>query len=94
MYTNQIPDRFILLQNHPNPFNPTTKIRFGLPQAAEVRVEVYNILGEKMATVWNGYLSSGYHSVDFNAANLPSGVYIYQLQAEGFVEVKRMILMK
>lgn len=94
IYTNQIPDRFILLQNHPNPFNPTTKIRFGVPKAAEVRVEVYNILGEKVATVWNGYLAAGYHSVDFNAANLPSGVYIYQLQAEGFVEVKRMILMK
>jgi len=93
-YSNQVPKDFTLLQNYPNPFNPVTYIYFGLPQAEEVHLEVYNALGEKIHVLSSGRKPAGYHRVVFDAGLLPSGVYIYRLQADVFLQVKKMILLK
>jgi len=103
-YSNEIivevaaPEKFVLLQNYPNPFNPSTTIGFSIPHTSNVSVDVFNVVGERVATVMNQTLEAGYHQIDFNASNLPSGTYIYQLKANNqsgtFVEVKKMILMK
>lgn len=91
---NIVPERYVLDQNYPNPFNPETSIRFGLPVAGEVRIEVYNALGERIAVVYQGKKPAGYHEVFFDAGHLPSGVYFYRIQANSFTQVKKMILMK
>jgi len=92
------PENFVLLQNYPNPFNPSTTIGFSIPQTSNVSIDIFNVVGERVATVMNQTLEAGYHQVDFNASNLPSGTYIYQLKANGangtFVETKKMLLMK
>jgi hypothetical protein len=90
----EIPDRFVLMQNYPNPFNPTTRIRFGLPQASDVLIEVYNVLGQKVATLLNARKPAGYHEVEFDASQLGSGLYIYRIKAGNFQQVKKMMLMK
>jgi serine protease len=82
------------LQNHPNPFNPTTEISFGLPTASRVTLEVYNIVGQKVATLVEGYLEAGPHSVTWDASQFSSGVYLYRLQADEMVETRKMVLMK
>ena len=89
-----VPQSYTLYQNYPNPFNPSTTIRFDLPKAAEVNLTVYNILGEKVMTLANGFLEAGYHSVVFNANNLASGTYIYRLQTSNFIQTKKMLLLK
>ncbi len=88
------PTTFALDQNYPNPFNPTTMIRFSLPTASVVTLNVYNTLGEKVVTLLNGQMESGYHQVSFDAANLPSGLYLYEIKAGEFSSIKKMILMK
>lgn len=91
---------FSLNQNSPNPFNPSTNISFELPKNSFVKLAVYDLLGREVAMLTNEIRGQGNHSVVFNASNLPSGVYIYKLQAEpgdgtaGFTQVKRMILVK
>ena len=82
------------MQNYPNPFNPTTSIRFGLPTESNVRLSVFNILGQEVALLVNQTMSAGYHKVDFDASQLTSGLYFYKVQAENFVQVKKMLLMK
>jgi type IX secretion system substrate protein len=89
-----IPDRFEMKQNYPNPFNPTTVIEFAVPQESKVLLEVFNILGERFATLVNEVKTPGYYNVNFDAGLLSSGFYIYRIQAEDFVEVKKMILLK
>ena len=93
------PSVFSLEQNYPNPFNPSTKINFNLTVDSKVSLKVYNILGQEVANLVNGQISAGFHTVDFNAANLASGIYLYRLQATGtngqnFTAVKKMILTK
>lgn len=88
------PTTFALDQNYPNPFNPATVIRFSLPTASVVTLNVYNTLGEKVVTLLNGAMESGYHQVSFDAANLPSGLYLYEIKAGEFSSIKKMILMK
>jgi plastocyanin len=88
------PDRFNLEQNYPNPFNPSTKIRYDLPQNSHVSVTVFNILGVEIATLINGEESAGQHEINFNAENLPSGIYLYRIQAGTYVQTKKMSLMK
>ena len=88
------PTTFTLDQNYPNPFNPATMIRFSLPTASVVTLTVYNTLGEKVVTLLNGVLESGYHQVSFDAANLPSGLYLYEIKAGEFSSIKKMVLMK
>ncbi|GAB4335348.1 MAG: hypothetical protein Kow0037_15150 [Calditrichia bacterium] len=84
----------MLYQNYPNPFNPVTTIRFGVPKAGEVKIEVYNILGQKVAELLNRKMEPGYHEVRFDDARLGSGIYIYRMQAEKFQAVRKLLLVK
>ncbi len=92
--TTNIPEGFLLKQNYPNPFNPTTKINFDLKNTAFAMLRVYDITGREVRTLVNEKLSAGSYSYDFNASELPSGVYFYQLQTDDFIETKKMILLK
>jgi len=85
---------YSLSQNYPNPFNPKTKISYTVPQTANVTLNVYDILGNEIAVLVNEQKSIGNYEVEFNAINLPNGIYFYRLQAGSFVETKKMILMK
>lgn len=93
-----IPNKYELMQNYPNPFNPATLIRFSLPEDTRLAINVYNLLGEKVATILNEELKAGFHQVNFNTNsagyNLASGMYIYTLESKNFSQVKKMILMK
>jgi len=86
--------QFYLEQNYPNPFNPETHISFGLPYASDVKIEVFDILGNKVATLLDSSRPAGNHTIDFDASNLASGLYLYRIQAGGFVQMKKMVLMK
>ncbi len=88
------PMEFKLAQNHPNPFNPTTRIDFSIPNTMTVSIKVYNSLGEEIAELANRSFSSGNHSVEFNGSNLSSGMYFYTLQADGFSKTMKMMLLK
>ena len=90
----QLPSEFSLSQNYPNPFNPNTVISYQLPVGGDVILKIYDILGNEMSTLVDEYKPAGSYEVEFNATNLPSGVYFYQLRAGSFVETKKMILMK
>ena len=102
--TKPLPAEYVLHQNYPNPFNPTTRIQYDLPEASNVRLSIYNILGQEVKTLVDGYVDAGYQSVEWNSTNnsgtvLPSGVYIYRMQAQSvksgeFHQVKKMILIK
>ena len=81
-------------QNYPNPFNPKTTIRFSIPVETEVRLNVFNALGQEAAEIINGRLKEGYHEVEFDAGSLTSGIYFYRLEADKFVDVKKMIILK
>jgi hypothetical protein len=89
-----IPGSMILNQNYPNPFNPATDITFTVVRNTHVTLEVFDILGQRVATLVDRPMAAGYHETSFNAANLPSGVYIYRLQAGGEVQSRRMTLVK
>jgi hypothetical protein len=90
----KIPEQFKVFQNYPNPFNPVTKISYGLPNASNVSIEIYNAVGQKVETLYKGHKKAGYHEIDFNAANLSSGIYFYRVQAGKFNCVKKMMLIK
>ena len=92
--SGQVPSSFSLGQNYPNPFNPSTKINFSVPFRSEIRMEVHNSLGSRVATLVNEDLEEGNYTVDFSGKSLPSGVYYYTLSAGSFSEVKKMILLK
>jgi photosystem II stability/assembly factor-like uncharacterized protein len=87
-------NNFHLSQNYPNPFNPSTTINFDLPKTSDVRIEVYNITGQKVVTLLNKKMPAGNHQVEFNAQNLSSGVYFYRIEAGEFQDVKKMILLR
>jgi N-acetylneuraminic acid mutarotase len=89
-----LPEDFVLYQNSPNPFNPTTRITFQIPQESYVTLKVFNLLGIEIATLVEGELSAGIHSRVWDAEDIPSGVYVYQLTAAGYTSVKKMVLMK
>jgi len=91
---NQIPDKFGLSQNYPNPFNPSTTIKYSIPKVSFVSLKVYNIVGEEVSVLVSEQINAGFYEIEFDAANLPSGVYFYRLQAGSFVETKKMVLMK
>ncbi|MEI7812176.1 MAG: T9SS type A sorting domain-containing protein [Ignavibacteria bacterium] len=85
---------YALSQNYPNPFNPTTVINYAIPKAGMVTLKVYNILGKEVATLISGNQVQGSYSVEFNASDFPSGMYIYQLKSADFVTSKKMLLVK
>jgi len=89
-----VPTEFALYQNYPNPFNPSTKIRYQLPQESKVIIKIYDILGSEVITLLNEKKEPGVYEVEFNAQHLSSGTYIYRIVADGFVETKKMVLMK
>ena len=88
------PLRYNLSQNYPNPFNPSTRIEFTLAKESSVDLKVFNILGQEVATLVHGNLTSGSHAVTFDAKNLASGMYIYRITAGDYTSVKRMMLLK
>ncbi|MEK7249485.1 MAG: T9SS type A sorting domain-containing protein, partial [Bacteroidota bacterium] len=90
----QIPANFSLSQNYPNPFNPSTTIEFALPHSSFVSLNVFTVLGEKVATLVADRLNAGTHAVHWNATGLPSGVYFYRLEAAVFTQTKRLILLR
>jgi flagellar hook assembly protein FlgD len=95
----EIPEQFALIQNFPNPFNPVTNISYQLPEASEVTVSVYNMMGQKIAELVSGHVPAGYHSVVWDSRNLQgeavsSGVYLYTITAGDFYAMKKMVLMK
>ena len=105
-YSNEIkvevdftPKEFILYQNYPNPFNPTTIIKYEIPGQARndnvlVILKVYDVLGNEIATLVNEEKPAGEYEVDWNAGELPSGIYFYQMNAGSFISIKKMVLLK
>jgi len=92
--SGNLPQTFSLEQNYPNPFNPSTKINFSVPVEGLVSIDVFNSIGQKVTTLVNEQMNAGNYSVDFNAVNLPSGIYFYKLQAGSFAETRKMLLLK
>lgn len=89
-----LPVRFELKQNYPNPFNPSTTIEFSLPKKEQVSLKIFNSIGDEVATLVNEALPAGIHNWAWNAADVASGVYFFRLQAGGFIETKKLVLMK
>jgi len=89
-----LPTTVGLSQNYPNPFNPTTTIEFALPRAGHIKLEVYNILGQKTAVLFDGPMSAGTHQIEFDASATPSGIYFYRLMTETEHLTRKMILVK
>ena len=85
---------FLLAQNYPNPFNPSTTITFDIPHSTEVLLKIYNSLGEEITTLVSDRLSAGSYSYEWNASDLPSGVYFYKIQAGDYIKTKKMILIR
>jgi Secretion system C-terminal sorting domain len=91
---NQIPAEHMLYSNYPNPFNPSTGIRFDLPAASQVRLTVYDLSGREIEVLVNGMLEAGQYDVKWNAENYPSGVYIYKIDAGSYTASRKMVLLK
>lgn len=90
----KIPQEYVLSQNHPNPFNPVTSIEFAIPKDGEISLTLYDINGREIEKLATGIFRAGYHSIDWDASNLSSGIYFYRLNAPGYVDTKKMILLK
>lgn len=91
----ELSNDYQLFQNYPNPFNPSTTIQFSVPQSSKISLRVYNILGQLVTTlIDNQFIPVGLHKVDWNAANLASGIYFYELRADNVVQTKKMMLLK
>ncbi|MEO8512169.1 MAG: M14 family zinc carboxypeptidase [Ignavibacteria bacterium] len=91
---NETPMVFALEQNYPNPFNPATVIKYQLPKSSNVTIRIFDILGKEVATLVNGKVDAGYHQVEFNGSDFASGLYLYKIEADGFTDVKKMMLIK
>ncbi len=89
-----IPNKFELFQNYPNPFNAVTNIRYSVPKAADIRIELYNILGQRVAVLLDEQKPPGFHVLQFDAGHLASGFYLYSFTTEGYHFVKKMIITK
>ncbi len=102
VFHTEVPEKFWVSNPYPNPFNPSTKIKYNLPYAANVKIEVFNLLGQKMETLLNESIPAGSHEIEFIAKNFPSGIYFYKIQAgipstdsgQVFQQVKKVILLK
>ncbi len=97
---NIIPQEYVLHQNYPNPFNPSTIVKYGLPEQSNIKVEIFNMLGQSVGVLVNDEKSAGFYETTWNAKNLPSGIYFISIRAEGlsskknFVQVKKALLLK
>jgi lysophospholipase L1-like esterase len=90
----EVPDAYALEQNYPNPFNPATVIKYSVPRYSFISLKVFDVIGNEVAVLVNGMKQPGNYAVPFNGSGLASGVYIYQLKADGFVDSKKLILLK
>ena len=88
------PDKFVLNQNYPNPFNPSTKISYSISERTNASLKIFDLLGSQVVELFNGEIEAGSYDINFNAINLPSGIYFYRLQAGENIETKKMILLK
>jgi hypothetical protein len=88
------PVDFELFQNYPNPFNPSTSIKYSIPKSVLVTLKIYDVLGKEITTLVNEKEEAGLHKIEFNPTNLSSGVYFYTLKTEGFLQTKKMILIR
>ncbi len=91
---SSLPESFELRQNYPNPFNPSTSINYSIPERAHVRLDVYNAIGQRVATLKNGIAEPGTHEVYFDASDLSSGLYLYRMQSGSFLDARQMMLVK
>jgi len=91
---NEIPNTYLLTQNYPNPFNPTTTIKYQIPGLSFITLKVYDVLGKELVTLISEEKSVGNYEVEFDGANLTSGIYFYQLKSGNFIETKKMLLIK
>ncbi len=91
---SKVPDQFELSQNYPNPFNPSTTIKFALPERAHVQITIYNIRGQVVAKILDSEKEAGYHTVLWDGKHIQSGVYLYRIQANDFMDVKKCLLIK
>ena len=96
---SNLPGSFALSQNYPNPFNPETQIAYVLPEGSDVNIEIYDLLGQRVKTLVDGYQSAGNHTVIWNGCDdygktVSSGIYFYKMKAGDFVETKKMSLMR
>jgi hypothetical protein len=89
-----IPDSYELSQNYPNPFNPSTIISFSLPKEGNVKLGVYNLLGQEVASLVDGFREAGSYNINWNASKLSSGIYIYRIESNSFSVTKKMALLK
>jgi hypothetical protein len=89
-----LPDQFVLSQNYPNPFNPVTQIPFSIPKVVNVNIEIFNLLGERVAVLVNEHKPGGFHTVEFDGSSLSGGMYLYRLRAGDFRQVRKMLLVK
>ena len=89
-----LPTAYALHGNYPNPFNPVTTIRYDLPEQAVVRLEVFDVMGRRIAVLVDGSMRAGVHEVPFHAGTLSSGLYLFRLQANDFTETRKMLLLK
>jgi len=91
---SELPRSFFVEQNFPNPFNPSTEIAFGVPRESRVRLEVFNLIGQQVALLFDEVKPAGFHSIRFDAAGLPSGMYLYKISAGGVTLLRKMLLVK
>ena len=92
--TVNIPEKLVLYNNYPNPFNPATNIKYSIPKAEKVQILIYDVLGRKIKSLVNSKKKAGFHTIKFDASNLASGVYFYQLKAGNILMTKKMLLMR
>ncbi len=89
-----IPSDYSISQNYPNPFNPTTKIKFALPKSGMIKIIIYDLLGRKVETLVNSEMEAGYHEINVDVNNLPSGIYLYRMEAGSFTSTRKFVLLK
>jgi hypothetical protein len=92
--SSEVPKHFDLKQNYPNPFNPSTNIEFDIAKALNVKLVIYNIMGQEVKTLANQNMTPGSYRVDFNASELSSGTYLYRLTAGDYVKTNKMVVVK
>jgi hypothetical protein len=92
--TSLTPNEFVLQQNFPNPFNPETQIRYSVPHSSFVSLKVYNLMGQEVATLFEGIRQQGNYTAIFDGTGLSSGVYLYRMTAENFMVMKKTMLLK